>query len=494
MKSWLKQLGKDTLIYSIGQFALKGVGFITIPIYTRIFSPADYGIIGLISMAVAFWGVFVGMGTSTAVTFYFNEEKETKSRASVVTATLQLHLIGGVAVAFLVIIGWPLLDRFLFRGEVVWHTFVIALVGMLLGHIMGSIRLVFRLTYRSWLYVSLGLSSSLIFIVASLILVVWLDLGVLGYFVGSAISSFTAAIVGWLMIRDYISWEGWRLDLWRKLLIFGIPLVPAEISTYFLFSLDRWLINHYLTSHDLGLYTVAAKLAVSMSTIVYVFMQAFMPLSMDVLQSDNRGEMNRFFETTFRYYCGLSLALVIIITGLSPYLLKILTPPEYFEASKIIGIMALPAVFFGGTYFSSLGSWKVQKTYLYSLSVVVALVVGVVLGVLLIPRYGLIGASVSTAIAMFSLVVTSFYFSQKHWRIDFNIPLASMQTLVCAFAICAFLFGQEGMISGAVAHLLMGTALCTLMLISVKPSELSAFQSLVRQLSSRIAKSKCNLI
>jgi len=43
--SRLIQLGKDSLVYGLGGILAKGLSFLLLPVYTRIFTPADYGTI-----------------------------------------------------------------------------------------------------------------------------------------------------------------------------------------------------------------------------------------------------------------------------------------------------------------------------------------------------------------------------------------------------------------------------------------------------------------
>lgn len=470
MKYRLKSLGKDSIVYGIGAIASRAVGFFTLPIYTRIFAPVDYGTIELLALVGNFLAIFVAMGTGSSLTFYFYS-KEVKSKAQVVTATLQWYLIWGTGIVALAISTSPILNSVFFKNELTWKMFAVAFVGVLLGQINGLIVDVFRLIYRPWSYLSVSLGSSLLSVAASLIFVVWLNWGITGIFVGSTTGSLMGVFIGWFGVRNYINWKRGHWDFWPKLLRFGVPLVPGSISAYFLRASDRWLINYYLSRHDLGLYSLGARFAFLIRQMVDAFMKAFLPFSMDLLNSDDKAEIDRWFEVIFRYYGGIALGLIIVVTGLSPYIVQVLAPAEYYEAVKIIGVLSMTGVFFGGTYFSSLGCWKVEKTHLYSLSEFISFIVNLVLNVLLIPTYGIMGASIASASAMFTLVGVSFYLSQKHWRIAFNLPLAFTQTLMCVCALLAFHFGEKEVVNHFTARLLMVIALCVLAGITVRRSE-----------------------
>ena len=49
-----KQLGKDSIIYGLGGILAKSVSFFMLPIYTRIFSPSDYGTIEMLTVIKQF--------------------------------------------------------------------------------------------------------------------------------------------------------------------------------------------------------------------------------------------------------------------------------------------------------------------------------------------------------------------------------------------------------------------------------------------------------
>ena len=60
-------LVKHTSIYTVGVILSKLVGFVMIPLYTRMLTPADYGVLELMSMTTDVIALLVGLGLSSAV-------------------------------------------------------------------------------------------------------------------------------------------------------------------------------------------------------------------------------------------------------------------------------------------------------------------------------------------------------------------------------------------------------------------------------------------
>ena len=88
--SRLNQLGKDSAVYGLGGVLAKSVSFFTLPIYTRIFTPADYGTIDMLAVLSSFLGAILVMGMDSAQSMYFFKHKEEgkAAQARIVSAIL----------------------------------------------------------------------------------------------------------------------------------------------------------------------------------------------------------------------------------------------------------------------------------------------------------------------------------------------------------------------------------------------------------------------
>lgn len=69
----LKQLGKDSLIYGLGGILAKSISFFTLPIFTRIFSPADYGTIEMLTVMRSFLAAILVMSMDSSQSMYFSK-------------------------------------------------------------------------------------------------------------------------------------------------------------------------------------------------------------------------------------------------------------------------------------------------------------------------------------------------------------------------------------------------------------------------------------
>ena len=92
-----KRLGKETLTYGFGGILSRFVGFILLPIYTRVFNPSDYGIIDIIATLTTLASIALTAGTESALSYYFFKYRDHGEQQQTITATsLYLFIINSL--------------------------------------------------------------------------------------------------------------------------------------------------------------------------------------------------------------------------------------------------------------------------------------------------------------------------------------------------------------------------------------------------------------
>jgi O-antigen/teichoic acid export membrane protein len=473
----IKMIWKDMVVYGAGQMATGLIGLLLLPLYTRIFTVSEYGNIEMLLLIQYFLCILIGMETKSAMNYFFysGSDSDPKFKPKLVASTLFWNILWGVLLVNLAILFSPLLNRWLFDGRMAGIIFIITIAGAFFSQIVNHLVDVFRLNYKALLYTGVSLGQTICSAVFGLILILFFGMGIKGYFGGFLIGGMVSVLICIVILRDYLTLSPVVLKMWPKLLRFGIPLVPASIAFYFLYSADRWFIKYYLGSEDLGLYAVGVRLASITHVGTLVFRRAFLPYSMDVLHNKDRGNTDSFFELIFRYYLGAACLYIIIITALSPFLVHLISPPEFFNAFIVVGILSLAPVFYGCSQFTSLGTWKAGKTHLYTVSVFAGFAVNLVFNIILIPALGILGAAIGTALGMSVLVAFSYYFSQNVWKIAFNTNIALSQLAVCVLTLTIFILSARDVIDYSLFYTAAAIGSCALIVLTIRPSELSEF-------------------
>lgn len=456
MKKRIKQLGRDSLVYGIGGIAARGIGFFLLPVYTRIFSPNDYGTIEMLAVTTSFLSAFLGMGMDSAQTYFFFKDKECghKSQSVLVSSILEWRLSWGLCIVLLAMIASPLINHLFFDGALTWHYFAIAFATALLSQITMQSAEVFRLLYRPWSYITVTLFNTISSAAVALTLIIGFDFGIIGFFIGSFAGAMTAGILGWWRLKSFLSLRKWHTELWPRLLRFGLPLMPTGLAMYVMTTSDRWFIAYYLDANSLGLYAVAAKFAMLISVAVITFRRAWWPIAMEAIQDETEFPFLRFVANA---YLGLAVVAVIALTWLSPHLVEIMTGPNFQAAYPAIGVLAWYAVFYGFFLIISIGIWRSERTEFTLYSMVFAAILNIVLNYFLIPKYGIMGASLATAISFLVWNISVLFVGERLFRIGYNLMVVFAQiflgVLSCCFVQLSFVDSNKVLMAGVVSIL-----------------------------------------
>ena len=449
----------------------KGVGFFLLPVYTRIFSPADYGTIAMLTVLNNFLGSILVMGMDSAQSFYFFEQKKngTHAQSRMISAIFQWRITCGVGIVFAATFFSPLLNKSFFGSQLSWEYFAIAFSGSLFTQLMNQSAEIFRLLYRPWGYIGITIGQTLGSATIALTLILGFGFGIIGFFIGMLSGSIIAAIFGWWRIRRYLDWSKWHRDWWPKLIKFGAPLVPAGIAMYVLDTSDKWFISHYCGQSALGLYAVGAKFSMLIAMAVTTFRQAWWPVAMDAMHSKDGPTL---YRTIARLYIGGGTACVVIITAGSPFLVQWLTAPEYANAYPIVGILAWHSIFYGFYLIGAAGIWKAKKTAWTPFLMGAAAILNVILNSMWVPVYGGHGAAAATSVSFLFWNVLSLYISEKLWKIGYPYIIMIVQITIGVITSVMILYIYNDHINYIYGSLIASTATILLGLSAVSQAHI----------------------
>ena len=434
LQSRIKQLFKDSAIYGFGSIAASGIGFILLPLYTRVFNPAEYGEIEMLNIINSFIGPILTMGMDSAQSYFFFKQKEKgqKAQAEVITGILQWRLTWGTLIIALTLIISPFLNKQFFDNQLTWVYFLVAILWMFFSQLMSQSQEALRYLYRPWSFISVSLGNTIISVVFVVLFIARFDWGMMGYFIGFSLGSLTFAIFGWWSIREYVDWSKWHFGMWPKLLKFGAPFVPVALFLYALETTDRWFISHFQGLTELGVYAIADKFAMVFTLITITFRLAWWPIAMDAIHSPDGPALLRIIS---RLYLGLGCIGIVLLTAVSPLLLKWFTTPSYYIAYPLIGVLAFQPLNHGFQAIVGIGIWKREKTTWTFVTIGIAVVVSIIFSFVLVPLFGNMGAAIAMGLGYFVWSGATLLLSEKLWPVGFPFWVFSVQILLAIISV-----------------------------------------------------------
>jgi O-antigen/teichoic acid export membrane protein len=199
---------------------------------------------------------------------------------------------------------------------------------------------------------------------------------------------------------------------------FGLPLVPAALALWVINLIDRLFINAYKGQAEVGIYSLAVRIASVIVFLMTAFQLAW-PAFAYSIRDDSAAKRTYAYVLTYLLFitCWMSLAL----GSLAPWLVSLLAPHGNFSRSA----GAVPFLCFGVAAYSgysvlAIGVGRTRQTQLNWIVSGAAALVNIALCVLLIPPYGMMGAAVATLVAYVALFLGMWLRSRTVYPVPYQ--------------------------------------------------------------------------
>jgi len=437
-----RKLFSDVAVYSSGNLVIKGLSLISAPIFTRLFDPAQYGAWSYINVMVSLMtGIMLLGGDSAYTRFYFQCESEEEKKSLTVTWFSFLAVWSVIALAAILPFS-ETLSTWMMGGEGYKTAWVIGLASSPLAMMNLILAQALRNTFRAREFALFNVATAVLTILLAVIFVTVFDMGVAGALLGAAAASLLMIPLRLWSVRGLLSLN-FSLALVKKLLLFGLPLVPMNIAFWLFSNGDRLMLARLASLEDVGLYSIAGSMAAVLMVLQNAVGQSWQPHGIKVYEED-RELAAAVFKKTMIYLLAVSGFVVTAFVALAQEVLFILVPPAYYAAYSVIPFLAVGFLFFTSAHVSVVAILIKNKTVYIMLACWLVAALNIFLNWMLIPHFGMIGAGAATAVAYILFAASYALISRRLWPISYPhgvlallvaVPLVAI-VLIAAAARC----------------------------------------------------------
>ncbi len=431
---------KDSSYFLFTSLVTGGLGFITLPIYTRHLSPSDYGILVLFFLFGSTVVGIVSFGLLNSSYRYYFEYKSDLNKFRIFNTTNAIFTL-----IFLMIVGifiyysanW--ISKSLFNSEISPKLLQLSYIYGCLNYFIQAILLLLAAQLKSFTFAIISICKIVLDISLSFYFIFSLSLTYMARVNAILISQIVIIFCAFITVKHLFTNKLSFVSL-KESLLYSYPNLPGSLIGLGYQSFDKVMIVNYQDMSSLGNYNIGEKFASVFLLITESINRVFTPYFQDN-SHENSSDSRHNIVRTFYDLSGIYLLGAFAIICFSEELIKLLTTPEFYPSIFIAPIFVFYYLFGAILSMLSVNQIMYTKKLIFQIPVsVVSLTINISLNILLIPKYGAIGAVFSTAIAALASDCLLLYFGQRVYFLPLNYKkLVSMFLLIILFTVPVYL-------------------------------------------------------
>lgn len=422
----VRQVGRNSFIYLVGQAVSRAVGFLMIPLYTKYIAPAGYGTLDLIETIMSAAAILVSMGISEGMSRFYYAEKDEDRRHQIISTILIGFSIVGITMTVILEASSGYATQLIW-GEMSYDYYLqVALASLWFSMVCEIAFTYLRMRYLAKQFVIVTLLQTALALVLNVYFIVFMQIDILGVLYSTLISQGLVAVVLFaLIVREVGTRVSW-VTLWR-LIRFGLPLGPARIALLLGFASNRFALLWLSPSApavalvQVGLLSLGHKFGSIVNRFFTVPFNSFWgPRRMELLLSGDVAAKETIAKfCTYATFCTAYVALLIAASSQS--VIDLMADPSYEGSHVVVPFVAASYVVMSlETHFLT-GLIHMQRTSYSMWSSFVSLGVIVIWNIALVPRYGLLAAATSNLVGMIVREALIYLAAQRVYALPFEL-------------------------------------------------------------------------
>jgi len=417
----IKALGKQSLIYGVGHVMARLITFLLLPLYTHAFTQVEYG---ALSLAYAFMGfalIIYRYGMDTALMKY-SVQRSGQNRKKYITIIVGVQAITGILFTLLLYLSRNFTAVYVLGID--RPDWMIYLAVILFFDSMWNLpMLILRSEERAGPFISFNLINVVLTMVLNILFVVYWDNGIEGVFKANIIASSSVFFFSLPIILKRIELNLFEKEAFINIMKFALPFLPAGIFTMIMELSDRYLLEYYLGTAEVGLYSAGKKMGMLGLTVVMGFNMGWTPYFLK--RGKQNGARIEFSKITTLFLGIMGYITVLVSIWISnimrlPIGDRTLIGSEFWACEQVVSTILIGYFFFAtyviqlpGVYMKEITSWVPIFRIVGASSLILS-------SVFFIPIFGYLGAAYAVVLAFILMSMSIYFRTNKIYPISYN--------------------------------------------------------------------------
>lgn len=427
---------KEAFIYLATKILVGIIGVFSITVQTTYVKP---NVLGDFSLITGFTGIlfsiFIGWIGSSAMRYYDScKEKDIKSFFT----TIHLDWMIMLLVAGLVIV----FSSVFMKDIPIRQNLSLILVMVVFVSGVEIYEKLMRAAGHGLTYSILLMVQSVLNIILIILFFKFTNLQIEALFLSKIIISAIFVFVSiWILkALKHFSIKSYSQELNKTFLMYGFPMVGVWGVSWLLNYGDRYIINAFMTSYEVGLYDVSYRFAESsIGLIISAFNLAFFPEMIKCWNEQGKDGICKMLKGIFNYLFMFSIPAIVGLSLLSEQFYGTIIDLQYKDAAMVIAISSVGFVFMGinGTLYKL---WQLEeKTKAVLYLTIFSVIVNLTTNIIFIPKFGYIAAAVTTVFSYVAVTVVTVLLLRKRFHLGLNFKMLLKQVVASIIMGCFLL-------------------------------------------------------
>lgn len=462
----LRQLVKDSFIYSAGLFVSRGFAFLTLPVFARLIGAQDFFAYDIASLVVALVNMVVGMQSYQGLARFWSEPEFADRRGGLFSTVLVFSVLNGLIL--LPLFWWLRTDLAVLLFQDAKYSGLVIAIACLIPSMAGYqvAQTALRFDGRPVAFTFVSLLFSVVSLIFGTLAIVWGGWGPEGILAAQAFSALVAACFALVMLSPRITFALDR-EILVSVLKFSTPLIVTALAVFASTNVNRLVLSAYFDGSEVAGYAAISRIASGSMLLMAGVQYAINPI---VYREHANAESPSKLANFFRYFILLVLFGLLAASLFSDVVVRIMVSERYREYAPLlfpVTVGQLSLVF----YVFSPGFLISKRTDRQMIVFLLTALLAILLNWLMVSEYGIPGAGWASFAVGIVFCILHFSWSHAYYPIPFDWLriIAGLSIVLAVYVTCEHVFQESTVSMRLLAYLAVSTCLA---LILVRPDEM----------------------
>jgi O-antigen/teichoic acid export membrane protein len=406
-------------IYIVSNGLQRGATVIVAPLLLARLSVAEYGEYAVLLTVYTLGPALLSLGLYGATGRFYFDAKDDAERRRITSALVVAHAVTVVLITGLIDLALSISTKSIV--DIPYVYFRLILWAAAASALYEGAAAYWRAAERPIAVAIAGIASVCATTGGMALLVLFTSLRLEGVLIGLGLGQ---GLVSLIMVALVLRETGvsWNFPLLKAALAFSLPLIPHFLSGWLLRAADRWILDIFRGSAEVGAYFLVMQLASLISLVMFSTNDAIGPRLLARFRDDGKKGARAFHARIFPLYLLTSAGLAAGAILVGPLAVGIVSHGKVTHISLLMSLLACGFVAstlyvpFSNSFFALKTT---QRLFLLTAS---SALLSLVLNILLIPAFGAIGAACALLTAYSVLLALAMFFANRSLGLRTFVP------------------------------------------------------------------------